>query len=408
MTNRAQTAGPPAGILYRAPVYGPSGYADENLAVLMELAGRGFPVQLLAEGLQSDTGKLLPGDMREALTRMQQFRVDPGCSVFYQCVPANAFHSELAGLCNIGRTTFETDRLPDGWAERCGELDEIWVPSEFNRETFARGGVEENKLRVMPEGIDTELFRPGLSPLPIPERRGFAFLSVFDFQQRKGPDILLRAFANEFRADEDVTLILKITKINHPALDVEAWLVWFIECELGMRLEAVPPIILLDGLVPRAELPRLYAAADAFVLPTRGEGWGRPYGEALSCGIPVIATRWGGQLDFLNDGNSFLIDLDGVVPTSYRLDLEVFAGQFWAQPSVDHLRQLMRHVFAHRDAARAKANTGRADMVRDWDARRVASLFADQFARLLDALPSRAIAGAVPLNARGGRLRVSR
>ncbi len=384
---------PPAGILYHAPVYGASGYADENLLVLMALGERGLPVQLLARGRQSDSEKLLPVEMRRELARMQQSRVDPGRSIFYQCVPGNDFNLDMAGRCNIGRTTFETDSIPDGWAENCAEFDEIWVPSEFNRETFARNGVDERKLRVMPEGIDTGLFHPGCTPLPIPERRGFAFLSVFDWQQRKGPDVLLRAFADEFQADEDVSLVLKVTTINHPWLDVEAWLAWFLERELHVSLDAVPPIILLNGLLPRADLPRLYAAADAFVLPTRGEGWGRPYGEALACERPVIATRWGGQLDFLDDGNSDLIDIEGIVPTPTDLDLEVFAGHAWAQPSVEHLRQLMRHVFRHPEEAAAKAHRGRRDMVEKWDGRRVASLFADEFERLLDGVAVRQVAG---------------
>lgn len=375
---------PRPGILYRAPVYGASGYADENLLVLMELWRRGVPVQLLAQGHQSDENKLLPGEIRGRLAAMQQGRIDAGRSIFYQCVPGHDFNSDMAGLRNVGRTTFETDRIPEGWAERCSEFDEIWVPSKFNQETFARGGVDERKLRVMPEGIDTKAFRPGLSPLPIPECRGFTFLSVFDWQQRKGPDLLLRAFAEEFRADEDVALVLKVTTINHPWLDVEAWLTWFFERQLRVKLDAVAPVVLLNGLLPCGELPRLYAAADAFVLPTRGEGWGRPYGEALACERPVIATRWGGQLDFLSDGNSYLIEIDGIVPTPPDLDLEVFAGHCWAQPSVEHLRQLMRHVCRHPDEAAAKARRGRRDMVEKWDGRRIASLFAAEFDRLLE------------------------
>ncbi len=380
------------GILYHAPVYGASGYADENLLVLMELWRRGVPVQLLARGRQSDDKKLLPDEMRRRLAAMQQGRIDVASSVFYQCIPGHDFTSDMAGRRNIGRTTFETDRIPDDWAERCASLDEIWVPSEFNRETFARGGIDECKLRVMPEGIDTEIFKPGLAPLPIPERRGFTFLSVFDWQQRKGPDLLLRAFADEFHADEDVALVLKVTTINHPWLDVEAWLAWFLERELHISLDAVAPIILLNGLLPRAELPRLYAAADVFVLPTRGEGWGRPYGEALACQLPVIATRWGGQLDFLNDGNSYLIDIEGVVPTPDDLDLEIFAGHSWAQPSVEHLRCLMRQVFSHPDEAEVKARCGRQEMVEKWDGRLVASVFVDEFDRLLD---ESAVRGAV-------------
>jgi glycosyltransferase involved in cell wall biosynthesis len=392
----------PAGILYRAPVYGASGYADENLLALMELDRRGVPVQLLAEGQQSDSKKLLPADMRRRLAAMQQARVDPARGIFYQCVPGNAFSTEIGGLRNIGRTTFETDRIPDGWAERCSEFDEVWVPSEFNRETFARAGVEECKLRVMPEGIDTELFRPGLDPLEIPERRAFTFLSVFDWQQRKGYDVLLRAWTAEFRADEDVALVLKITTINQPWLDIESILAYFLERELGVALENIAPIILLNGLIPRLDFPRLYAAADAFVLPTRGEGWGRPYGEALACECPVIATRWGGQLDFLDDSNSDLIDVEGILPAPPNLDLEIFAGHKWAEPSVDHLRQLMRRVASHPDQAVARARKGRRDMVEKWDGKRIASLFAEEFVRQLDAISAAAAAPPAEPDLRAG------
>jgi glycosyltransferase involved in cell wall biosynthesis len=386
MKQRSQNGVAPAGILYRAPVYGASGYADENLLALMELARRGVPVQLMAEGQQSDTGKLLPAEMRRRLGTMQRAQVDLSRGIFYQCVPGNAFSTEIAGLRNIGRTTFETDRIPDGWAERCSEFDEIWVPSEFNRETFARGGVDERKLRVMPEGIDTELFRPGLAPLGIPERRSFTFLSVFDWQQRKGYDVLLSAWAAEFRADEDVALVLKITTINQPWLDVESMLAFFLEREASVALEQVAPIILLNGLIPRIDFPRLYAAADAFVLPTRGEGWGRPFGEALACECPVIATRWGGQLDFLDDTNSYLIDVEGIHPTPANLDLEIFAGHRWAEPSVEHLRQLMRRVVTRPEEAAERACKGRRDMVEKWDGKRIAALFAGEFERQLEAV----------------------
>ena len=55
-------------------------------------------------------------------------------------------------------------------------------------------------------------------------------------------------------------------------------------------------------------MPRLYAAADAYVMPSRGEGWGRPYMEAMAMGLPTIGSRWSGNLAFMHDGNAFLVD----------------------------------------------------------------------------------------------------
>jgi glycosyltransferase involved in cell wall biosynthesis len=88
--------------------------------------------------------------------------------------------------------------------------------------------------------------------------------------------------------------------------------------------------------------------------------------EALSCACPVIATRWSGQLDFLSDGNSELIDC-AIAPVPWNTDIEVFAGHRWAEPSVDHLRRLMRQVFENREQARQKAERGRQELIRDWD-----------------------------------------
>lgn len=372
-----------AGVYFQGVVYGGSGYADGNQGVLMALAQHQVPVQLVPAGLQSDTTKHLSPNVRTTLERMKGHRVNLAQSVFYQCGPADQFNLHKRGRYKIGRTAYETDRIPDGWVEHCHAMDEVWIPSEFNRETFARSGVHESKLRVMPEGVNTSVYRPDVEPLNIPHTRRFNFLSVFEWIQRKGPDALLRAYLTEFKPDEDVTLIVKVYALNDPFADLEARLISFVEREMGLTLDKTPPIILLNGFLPNADIPRLYAAADAFVLPSRGEGWGRPYMEAAASELPVIATRWSGHLDFLHDRNSYLIDLDGVVPAPPDLDVEYYAGHCWANPSVDHLRQLMRHVFSHPEEARQRAVQARAEMVERWDWNLVSELWANEFHRLL-------------------------
>ena len=374
----------PAGILFHGPVYGGSGYADENLNVVLGLAGHAIPVQLEPRGMRSDTDQLLPPGIQKQLSELQRIRVDLPRSLLFESGPAHEFHTQVYARRVVGRTTFETDRIPDGWRERCNALDEIWVPSHFNRETFARAGVAEQKLRVLPEGIDTGQFRPGLDPLSIPGTRGFNFLSVFDWQKRKGYDVLLRAFCEEFHPDDDVALILKLSTINQPYVEPADLVSYFVERVLGRKLQHIPPLIVLTGMLPQHEFPRLYAAADAFVLSTRGEGWGRPYMEALACGRPVIATRWGGQLDFLDDENADLIEVEGLAPTGPDIDIEVFAGHRWAEPSVDHLRQLLRRVVADRKTSARKAARGLREMTEKWDWRQVVPIWVTEFERLLD------------------------
>lgn len=52
----------------------------------------------------------------------------------------------------VGRTMFETDSLPHDWVGRCNRMDEVWVPTEFHRQTFASAGVVAEKLVVREGG----------------------------------------------------------------------------------------------------------------------------------------------------------------------------------------------------------------------------------------------------------------
>lgn len=383
-TNRfsAQAAAPKAGICFQGHIYGGSGYAEEARALALGISDYQIPMQLVPAGATRDTKNILPEESRRKLEVLQRQSVNLSQSVLFQFALADAWDMESHGRWCVVRTMFETDRLPDGVADRCNAMDEVWVASQFNLETYARAGVRESKLRFVPPGVDTRVFRPQAVPLQVPQKRAFNFLSVFDWQQRKGYDVLLRAFLKEFKADEDVALILKVSQYNSRMADLQTEIVRFVERMAGVRLEDTPPIILVNGFIPQQEMPRLYAAADCFVLPTRGEGYGRPFLEALSCEVPVIATGWSGQADFLNHENSYPIDYR-VVSVPDDLDVEVFAGHRWAEPDGDHLRQLMRHVFSHQGEARRRAARGRLDIIRRYDWNAVIPRWMVEFQRLL-------------------------
>jgi len=370
------------GVFFRGVVYGGSGYAEECWVVAVALAESGVPVQLVPIGQQSDSNRTLPKYARHRLEQLTRQSVDITKSILYQHVTAFGWQLAVSGSARVGRTMFETDRIPDGWLERCNAMDEVWLPSEFNRRTFEEAGVQPRKLRVVRAGVDTELFQPHAKALAIPRARSFNFLSVFDLEPRKGTDLLIKAYLSEFKADEDVALILKISQLNDPVTDPVAQLCYLIEKESGLTLEKCPPIILLRGFLSQAEMASLYASAHAFVLPTHGEGYGRPLMEALSVELPVIATRWSGQLDFLSDENSYLIDAEGLVPAA--AEQEIFAGHLWVQPSIEHLRELMRRAVSNPAEARERGQQGRRDMVTNWDWSVTAPLWVNEFRRLLD------------------------
>ncbi len=220
-------------------------------------------------------------------------------------IGANRFKRHPAAIASLGRTMFETTGVPAEWVQRCNLMDEVWVPSEHNLRTFANAGVAASKLYKVPETFDMELFDPSVAPLEVEGLRGFVFLSVFAWIGRKAWDILLRAWFDEFGRRDDVTLLLKADPDLAPSgtncrREVDA----FIRSRLKRDPKKGPRVVVLEEQLEISDVPRLYRAADAFVLASRGEGWGRPYMEAMAMGLPTIATAWSGHLEFMNPDNS--------------------------------------------------------------------------------------------------------
>lgn len=270
----------------------------------------------------------------------------------------------------IGRTMYETDRLPAEWVPRINRMHEVWVPSQWAVAQFVDSGVHPQKIVVVPEAVDVDLFDPSKhQPLPLAHQPGdFVFLSVFKWEKRKGWDLLFKAFFEEFSADDPVVLYVK-TQAFHSDNDFEAHVLKFAS-ELPSARKPLARHALLDVHLPMKELPRLYRAADAFVLPSRGEGWGRPHVEAMSMGLPVIATNWSGSTEFLSDCCSLPLPVDGL-----SLAEGVPEGHHWADPSIDHLRSLMRWSAEHREEAKSIGRRARERMVTHFSPRVVVQTY---------------------------------
>lgn len=130
--------------------------------------------------------------------------------------------------------------------------------------------------------------------------------------------------------------------------------------EWNLNLNQLPRVV-FHPKVAQQQLPQLFKAAHCFVLPSRGEGWGRPHVEAMAMGLPVIATNWSGHTEYLKPHNGYPLPiLPGLVPVPAN---SAFAGHLWADPDHEALRELMRHVQTHREEAAAKGKNARADMV---------------------------------------------
>jgi glycosyltransferase involved in cell wall biosynthesis len=356
-----------AGVIVHADIAGESAFSAENRALALRLTERQFPIQIApVSGQQLNPHAPSLRTLGRRLNDLLHDRLDLADSVLYQSGAPTSWNLDFYGRCRVGRAAFGTDRIPDGWAERCNAVDELWTPSEFDRETFAASGVERSKIRVVPYAVDSEVFCPRRPSLQLPgmSAKSFRFLGVTDGWLASGIDVLVRAFIEEFSADEDVALALHCPaeRCGDSFIDFEAELIAFIETKLGRNLEEVPPIALLVGSLSDEDRAGLLAASHAFVQPARAEAPGRHSLEALACQIPVVATEWGPLSDFLTEQNSFPVMTNGLVPAQPE-ENELFADHRWAEPNLDHLKKQMREVFRNSKETTRRAAHGRRDVI---------------------------------------------
>jgi glycosyltransferase involved in cell wall biosynthesis len=374
-------------VVWVGPLYDPSGYSDEGRGFLRALEQVGAaPTAVATSSLSADAG-LTMSDLT-MLERQGRRPPKPPMVAVHHYVPGPG-QPAVQDAVNVARVMFETDSLPSEWKPCLEPRDEIWVPTEHNVETFERCGVPADKLRVLGGTIDFDLFQAGAEPLELgAPSETFVFLTNFDFSERKAWTQLIRAWARAFDPQDPVCLVLKTGSYWSRDGDVRAKIEGFVERELG-GFSRLAPIEIMTGVLAAAEMPRLYAAADAYVLASRGEGWGRPYMEAMAMGLPTIASRWSGNLAFMNDGNSWLVDGELVpVPEDADLINTLYNGHRWFEPDVEALASALQAIAGDPAGARAHAAGARDELIGRFGpepiARRVMELASAAVGRFLD------------------------
>jgi glycosyltransferase involved in cell wall biosynthesis len=177
----------------------------------------------------------------------------------------------------------------------CELADRILVGSTFARDSFISEGIPEEKLIVVPYGVDVERFSP---PAPDAGRRnGLRVLFVGQIGQRKGISYLLRAYERFYSPGASLTLVGNFYGDSEPFRPYR---------HLFKHIPNVPQI----------QLAELYRQADVFVFPTLIEGMGLVFLEAMASGLPVIVTP-NGPGDIVRNGvDGFVVpprDVDAIV-----------------------------------------------------------------------------------------------
>jgi len=232
---------------------------------------------------------------------------------------------------------WELDTIPDYWDRIADSVDEIWAATEFVADAL-RAGTHKPVHTLFP-GVRIGKF-PVLSRqffgLPGREDGRFAFLFSFHMgsvMERKNPLGLIEAFKRAFRPEEKVDLVLKTTSLGHDAQVAELR-----EAARGANIHIV------DRILPPDQILSLMESCDCYVSLHRSEGLGLTMAEAMLLGKPVIATRYSGNLDFMNDENSILVDCE-VRPIDRDVPPYNIPNARWAEPDLDQAVAAMRRIY---------------------------------------------------------------
>lgn len=336
-----------------------SGFFNEALGI-----GRAGALTLHAlkeAGYEVASEDLRPFDRGLLTSAPASFSMAKGADIWL--IHANAPEAEIAlfshdydawkHLYRIGYWAWESDLAPVSWISVARWFHEIWVPSRFVADALIRAGLPAAKLRVVPHAV------------PVPpqvetrfERGCVRVLTLFDPRSgfdRKNPqgaiDTWLEAF---FEPGDGAELIVKSLAgaENYPLFKA-----------LQDRAVGRSDIIFLAETLDDDAQARLLNSCDILLSLHRGEGYGLPLAEAMARGLPVIATGWSGNLDFMTDNNSILIP-------SHRVPASIMYNgpdAQWAEPDVKAAAKVLAGLI--HDAARRHAlgDQARADMRKAYD-----------------------------------------
>lgn len=251
---------------------------------------------------------------------------------------------------NIGYCIWEGDRVPVSFISDFlnPKIDLIFVPSIHTEQAIQNTASEYlpegfgevmKKIYIIPHGVDTKLF------YPIKEKKDGVFRFICNkgwrgtCWDRGGVQYVLKAFAEEFKLEDNVELILKLNQayINPQFLGTAI---------NNLNLSEDRPLIrIVYDDIPFDKLVHLYNQANCYICATRCESFNLPGLEAMACGLPTIQTNFGGQTDYMTNENSLYIDYK-LEPVKEDL---MYEGIQWAIPDIEDLKKKMRWAYEHQD-----------------------------------------------------------
>lgn len=311
-----------------------SGYGQAARSHLLALASAGESVHARSVTLSPEPRDLEPDPARGREVRRLARRTGPYDTVIVHTPAHHLPKFREPNRRNIGVVAWETERVPRNWHAPLAAMDELWVPSTFCEQAFTRA--TRTKVHVIPHPIPSFEYQ-GPRDLPGVDPNVFLFTAIFEWSDRKNPFGLLAAFRDAFSGMKDVALFLKIgTRFGAVPSRVLR--------DLRKRCRDVNVIACLED-VSESTMRRIFARSDALVSLHRAEGFGLTLAEAMAASVPVVATGYSGNLDFMDETCAYLVPHRLVPVRETITKVVVFERDMhWAEPDHDAAVDALRAV----------------------------------------------------------------
>lgn len=247
----------------------------------------------------------------------------------------------------IAYNVWEATRQIPQFFKRLLDYDQFWCPTEWQKQCTIEQGYPEERVKVVPEGVNGEKFNPDpnwnetrrqlYKKYNIPEDK-FCFMIFGRWDYRKSTTEMFQAFLEEFKNNDDVVLIASVDN-PFPSDGIET------TEERLKHYKVESDKIRILHFPPREEYIQWIRSGNVFLSCSRSEGWNLPLIEAIASGTPSICSAWSGQMEFA-DGVAHLVE----VP-NFKSPKEVFMlGDdhdlgVWGEPDFNHLRKVMRNLY---------------------------------------------------------------
>ena len=254
----------------------------------------------------------------------------------------HVFYQDYQGP-KIAYNVWETTRQPKTFFNQLSTFDQVWVASKWQRDCTIEQGISPDKVKVIPEAVDSTIFHPNKkATLPEYDDGRFKFTMFGRWDYRKSTKEVIESFLEEFDKDEPVDLILSID--NHMAKDD------FESTEERLKhYGLVDPRLKIKHFPTREEYIKYLQKGHVFLSCARAEGWNLPLIEAMACGTPSIYSNCSAQLEFA-EGKGLPVKIKGTIPaiggeysTFSQSDLP---GEFYS-PDFNDLKRVMRDAYVN-------------------------------------------------------------